>query len=217
MPDPPYFRYRDYYLNGDEPSFEKEGRYEKIIIRFLADPVLVSELPVIYQPNDKMYNKLYKSDLYDTISLKIAEIPLIDTSEAEWEKIIEIRKDTNSINKLRRFKTFFHQNYSGKEKNFIQDDLLNRIEEYNNAVKDWGFETVISSLTLINTSVTSVGSSLVMALTGKPLEVAAATGVCVGIGNIALRLAKEKRKLMKLGRDHPLAYIIDAKKKLEKE
>jgi hypothetical protein len=158
----------------------------------------------------------FSNQSYDTTTLKLLNLDLIDTSKADWEQIIEIRKDKNSINKLRKLKTFFHENYTGKEKNFIQDDLLNRIEDYKNVTKDWGFETLVSSITLMKTSLTTVGSSLVMALTGQPLEVAAATGIFVGIGNISLQFAKEKHKLMKLGRDHPLAYIIDSKKCLEK-
>lgn len=166
---------------------------------------------------DNLNTDNHCKETYERVSLKLAKLPLIDTSKADWKHILEIRKDKVSINKLRKLKTFFHKNYSGKEKNYIQDDLLSRIEEYNNTVKDWGFETITSSLTLLNTSITSVGSSLILALTGQPLEVAAASGICVGIGNVVLHLAKEKHKLMKLGRDHPLAYIIETKKKLEKD
>ncbi len=167
-----------------------------------------------------LHNYNYDSNCttsYESISLELSQLQLIDTDKSEWEQIIKIREDVESLRKLKKLRLFFHENYSSRDKNFIQDDLLTRIEEYNNTVKDWGFETVTSSITLLNTSITSVGSSLVLALTGQPLEVAAASGICVGIGNIAIHLAKEKYKLMKFGRDHPLAYIIDAKKKLEKE
>jgi hypothetical protein len=153
---------------------------------------------------------------YDCSKIMLSQLSIVDTSKTEWEHIIKFREDKYSVNKLRRLKLFFHDNYSGKEKNFIQDDLLQRLDDYKTVVKDWGFETITSSITLINTSLTSVGSSLVLALTGQPLEVAASTGICVGIGNMALHIAKEKYNLMKLGRDHPLAYIIEAKKKLEK-
>lgn len=164
----------------------------------------------------KLNNDSHCTQSYECISLELAQLPLIDTNKSEWEQIIQIRRDKESIRKLKNLRLFFHENYSGKDKSFVKDDLCKKLEDYTNTVKDWGFETVTSSLTLINSSITSVGASLVLALTGNPLKVAASTGICVGIANMALHIAKEKYKLIKMGRDHPLAYIFEAKKKLEK-
>ncbi len=152
---------------------------------------------------------------YNSVSIQLTQLPLIDTTNAPWEQIIEIREDKNSISKLRNLRLFFHKNYSGKDKNYVEDDLSKRLEDYKNTVDGWGFETMTSSMTLLSTSASTFGSALVLALTGQPLEVALASGLCVGIGNISLHIAKEKKKLSVLQRDHPLAYIIDAKEKLE--
>jgi hypothetical protein len=45
--------------------------------------------------------------------------------------------------------------------------------------------------------------------------VAATTGALVEIGSFALEIAKRRYALQKLRRDHPLAYIIDARDKLD--
>ena len=160
------------------------------------------------------------NESYNCTSLKLAQLPLIDTTKSEWEQIIQIREDENSISKLRNLRLFFNDNYSGKEKKFIEDDLNKRLEDYENVTKDWGFETVTSSIQMLLTSpvtLTSVGSSLALALTGEPLSAlaTAGTGSIIEVGKMSLHIAKEKKKLSVLQRDHPLAYIIDAKKKLE--
>ena len=174
--------------------------------------------PILHSSNES----IFQDTSYNTVSMRLANIQLINTYKAEWKQILEIRRDKKSIDTLRRLKTFFHQNYSGKEKSFIEDDLLNRIGEYNSIVRDWGFETLTSSINMLLTSpvtLTSIGSSLAMGLFGQPLKALATAGTGVGleIGKVFLHIAEEKNKLSILQRDHPLAYIIDAKEKLEKE
>lgn len=172
---------------------------------------------VLYPHNNSISKKTY-----DCISLELAQLPIIDTTNAPWKQIIQIREDEKSISKLRNLKLFFSENYSDKEKNFVEDDLYKRLEDYENVTKDWGFETVTSSIQMLLTSpvtLTSVGSSLSIALFGEPLKAlaTAGTGAIIEIGKMSLHIAKEKKKLSVIQRDHPLAYIIDAKKKLEKE
>ena len=93
--------------------------------------------------------------------------------------------------------------------------MCQTIEDSENAIKDWGFNTVVSSILLLGTSVHVLNSSIASALTGEQLEVAAKTSLCVAVGGGSLLFAIQKRNLSVLQRDHPLAYIIDAKKKLE--
>ena len=157
----------------------------------------------------------YCSESYDCTSLELAKIPMIDTSKTEWEQIIQFREDGKSVKKLRNLRTFFHKNYSGKEKSYVIDDLCRRYEDYQDTIKDWGFNTRTSSIAILGTSAPIIGSSIASALTGEPLEVAVKTGLWVAIGSMSLLFAIQKRKLSVLQRDHPLAYIIDAKKKLE--
>ncbi|MBW8016444.1 MAG: hypothetical protein FVQ82_09670 [Planctomycetes bacterium] len=189
--------------NGNFESFLKGYNIENYIFLF-----------------DSSNNNLC-TESYDCTSIELAQLPIIDTTNAQWEQIIEIREDEKSIAKLRNLKLFFNENYSGKEKNYVEDDLCKRLEDYENVTKDWGFDTITSSIQMILTSpvtLTSVGSSLTMALFGQPLKAlaTAGTGAVIEIGKMSLHIAKEKKKLSILQRDHPLAYIIDAKKKLEK-
>ena len=64
------------------------------------------------------------------MSLTPANIPLIDTSKASWEQILERRKDTRALRKLRKLKMFLQDNYQGKDKDYIEDDLAMRLDKY---------------------------------------------------------------------------------------
>ncbi len=193
-----------------EEYYRKIG-YDALDMNSFVKKYNINEYTFLYEHNGNPNCE----ESYNTTLLELAQISLVDTSRSEWEQIIQFREDKDSVNKLRRLKLFFHNNYAGKDKNYIEYDLLQRIEDYNEVVKDWGFETLLSSLTLLSTGISTIGASLALALTGQPIETAFFSGICVGIGNMSLHFAKEKKKLSILQRDHPLAYIIGAKKKLE--
>lgn len=158
----------------------------------------------------------------DEIVLSIIDIPLIDTSRASWKQIIEFRKDSQSVQKLRKLRRFLHENYTEKDKAFIEDDLNTRMDDYTNAAQDWGFETKTSTMSMLLSSKTIAGSgsiALVSALFSAPTLGAAAAvfGTSVEIGRVSLHLAKRKYGFAALRRDHPLSYIIEAKERFESD
>ena len=213
----------EYIPEISKRTFEQQYKMaqEQLLVDSWSPESFISKIPT------GLYSFIYPSvedvsytKSYNCTSLELAQLPLIDTSQSEWEQIIQIREDETSIRKLKHLRLFFHENYSGKEKSYVEDDLSKRLEDYKNTAKDWGFETITSSIQMLLTSpitLTSVGTSLAMVLFGEPLSAlaTAGTGVGIEIGKISLHIAKEKKKLSVLQRDHPLAYIIDAKKKLE--
>lgn len=196
---------------------DREESWNELIS--LVESFVSSEAIMVY-PEDMKIPNIYCDSCYKCSHIKLSQLKLIDTSQTEWEQIIQIREDEKAITKLRNLRLFFHQNYSDKEKSFVEDDLCKRYEDYKNTVKKWGFETITSSIQMLLTSpvtIASVGASLSMALFGEPLSALATAGTGVGleIGKMSLHIAKQKKKLSVLQRDHPLAYIIDAKEKLE--
>ena len=209
-------KYFEYWSLYQFLSFSEDRYKEHFIdvVKFL-DKNGLSEVSLLLPPELNFLDESY-CECYECSLVRLSQLSLIDPSKTKWEHIFEFRKDVDSVKKLQKLKLFFYENYSGKDKSYIQDDLLNRLEKYQDTVKDWGFETITSTLTLLSTSVSTFGSSLIMALTGQPIERVLTTGICVGIANISLHIAKEKHNLAKIRRDNPLAYIIEAKNKLEK-
>jgi len=64
-------------------------------------------------------------DLFSIIS----GISLIDAEHADWEQIISLREDSDSKEALRRFRLFTFDNYRGKSKSYIEDDIAKRIAD----------------------------------------------------------------------------------------
>ena len=154
----------------------------------------------------------------DDLTLTLTNIRLINTDRTKWEQILELRRDTDARRKLRNMKLFLQENYQGKSKEFIEDDFDKRLDDYSNVCKDHGLETCMSALSVILNAKhlqTAIAGGVAAALLGSPIA-GLGTAVCLGLGHIALEVAKRKHAFNKLKRDHELAYIIDAKERIEK-
>ena len=154
--------------------------------------------------------------------ITLMNLSLVDAEKASWDQVLEFRKDEKARMALRRLKLFAIKEYSGKDKGFIADDLLLKIEAHNNAVRDWGFETRVATLSNFLGSKVLLGGLAGAALssifgTNWVAAASAATGITIELGNIAIDLAKRNYSLATMRRDHPLAYIIRAQKQLSGE
>jgi len=149
------------------------------------------------------------------VSLTLSNINLIDTSKVTWEQIIEYRKDVTAKKKIRNLRLFLNTNYQGKSLAFIEDDLGKRLDEYCTTCKDWGFDTITSTISAVMDSEKLI--PLIAGSTGATLFGGPLAGLAIGggilIANIALNVVKGKHAFNKFKRDHELAYIIEAKER----
>jgi hypothetical protein len=155
----------------------------------------------------------------DAISL--SGMNLIDVTNVPIKQVLEFRNDKEAREKLRRFRLFAYKEYKGKNKAFIEDDILQKLDEYNLVVKKWGFETAEKSLTFLTDSkalIGTVAAALIGAYFGEESRAMAGTlsGASFAIGNLALTFGKQYFAYRDIMKDNPVSYIADAKKKLEK-
>lgn len=155
-------------------------------------------------------------------ALTLIGLSLIDVTNTPLEQIMELRKDREAREKLRKFRIFAYDNYTGKPKTYIEDDIQMRLAGYHNVVKSWGFETKLKSLSFVLNSKmlpTCLGASFLSAMFGSTVQAvaAAATGVGLEIGRYTLELGKQNHELRKICRENPISYIADAKKALEQK
>ncbi len=104
--------------------------------------------------------------------ITLSKLNLVDASQAEWRQIIELRKDSQSHRKLARLRLFMHKNYADCSFAYIEDDLSQRVEEYERVTQKFGLKTTISSLSLLLDAKglqASAGAGLVAGLFGGPL------------------------------------------------
>ena len=144
--------------------------------------------------------------------LTISLLRLVDASQASWEHIAEIRKDAIARERLRRLRLFAFENYSGKSRAFVEDDLLSRISDYEASAKEWGLGTVQGTLSLVLNSKLAAGAlagSFVSALFGQPIAalIAGATGATLEVTGVVLELERRRLGLQSLARENPVSYI----------
>jgi hypothetical protein len=153
-------------------------------------------------------------------SLFIRQIRVIDTSRVKFPQIMEFRKDQDTMNKMRKFRLFAYENYDGKSKAFIEDDIQKRLSDYNEVVKACGFDTTIKTLTFLFESKLLVGAlatsaaSLLMGNAQLAME-AFSAGAILEVGKLSLEYAKQRNELRGICRENPISYIAHAKDALE--
>jgi hypothetical protein len=151
----------------------------------------------------------------ESVGISLCKLNLIDVSKARWEHILEFREDAESTRKLRNLRLFLSENYTGKELEYIKDDLCRRLDEYEEVRKGWAFETktaVLSAFFSSKSLTAAAGGTLLSALLGSTATAAvtATTGVFMEVGKAAIEVHKRKHDLDCLTNRHPLSYVISA-------
>ena len=151
----------------------------------------------------------------EALEVVLSNVPLINTEQLEWRQILELRRDEEFKRKMRRFRLFINDNYQGKDKNYIRDSLLVKIESYEEECKKHGLTLVTSSLTQLLDSKSLLGSLGIAAtalLTGNPTVAGASliTGSVIEVGKIVLHIT-EKQLEFKAGQSE-ISYLIELRK-----
>lgn len=149
------------------------------------------------------------------VCVSLAKLKLIDTSKISYKEILELKKDRESIEKLRNLRLFYYQNYSGKSKAFIEDDILRRLYEYEETSKYWNFKTCLSTLNgFLSSKIlkTSLVVSLLNAFFGDTtLSLIAAAGASIEFGKAAIVFSKERLEKNELLRKDPISFLYKLK------
>jgi hypothetical protein len=182
----------------------------RVISDFKLDSVPVIILPGMVAPDE--------SEQAD-VAISLLSLKLVDAENVSWQQLLEFRQDPAARKSLRRLRLFAFENYSGKPKDFIRDDIHTRISDYEVAVRKWGFETKSGVITaLLDSKIVRGGlvASGLSALFHEPLAAiaSAAVPVAIQLGRIALDIRKQQFALRDVMKDNPVSYIVDANQKL---
>lgn len=151
----------------------------------------------------------------DDVQITIANLNLIDTSKATMDQILSFREDAEARTKLRKLRLFAKQNYFGKSRAYVEDDLQARIYDYEKAVERWGFETKRTAISMVLKSKTiaaAVGGSLIGAVIGEPAISIASLGfgTLAEFANVALEVSRVKVEAEAALLGNPVSYIHQA-------
>jgi hypothetical protein len=111
------------------PSQREEHRKE---FDNLLKRANVTDAPFLF-PHGNVCEEV--GDVNAKTRLQLSGMQLIDVSGVSWEQIVEFRKSREAVTKLRRLIHAFQTDYQNRDSEFIKDDILIRIEDYNSVVK----------------------------------------------------------------------------------
>lgn len=138
----------------------------------------------------------------NVLELTIHALPTVVDEELSWNQVLEFRNDKVEVAKLRRFLSWADQEFTGKTKVQIQDELGRALDDYISALKKHGIKTVSSGITTIMSSSATVLSAL------NDLQSAGvAVGLTITAGLIAY-FVETASNMASLSRE-PIAYIYD--------
>ncbi len=149
--------------------------------------------------------------------LSLTNLRLIDVGQASWDQIVEVRNDIESRKKLQRLRVFLSSNYLNKSSSYIEDDISTGLEDYNIARKKHGFDTVVSSLSIIldSKNIQSVAAAGIgAAFFGGPM-VGISSVAAIELGKFAIEFSKRRKAMIDWQATHNLAYLVDIKSKLD--
>lgn len=147
--------------------------------------------------------------------VSIANILVPDTQELGWDAIIEFRRDEQARQRLRRLRVFAANEYAGKSRNYIEDDLCLRMDDYVQTLKSWNIKTVLGALSTclsLETTLQTGMANVAAILSGLPPANAFAASLSIPVARFALELGSVRLAREDAIRQYPMAYITDVKK-----
>lgn len=146
--------------------------------------------------------------------IAISSLQLVDAPRVGWDEIMAVRSDPDAWTRLRRLRAFAQANYAGKPRAFVEDDLLSRIDDYERTVREWKFETILSSLSVMlsgQAMASATATGLATALFGAPGLGAIASAAAVEVGHVLVAAGRARLDHRRLRESHPVAYLVEAR------
>jgi hypothetical protein len=191
----------------------KNGQPIRLHFADFASRLGIDHASVLIEENKE--NIFINDDPY--LSLCMLDIPIVNVEKASWDQILELRRDEESRNRLRRLRLFFFENYKNRDKDYLEDDLQQRLYEFELTRKKHGFSLITGSLEVLldaRNLQAALSSGLFATLLGGPIT-GLSTAALIEVGKIALKISKTRKGLKDLEQGHELAFIINAKKRID--
>lgn len=206
-------------LSIEEKSFI-DGIYDQIrdYIALTYSEILIKNNvrsePIFF--NDSFNKGCISKTNYNSISLILTKIPIIDTHKLDWKQITNIRKDKESLNKLRNFKLFFFENYAGKDLNYIEDSLCKKLDDYYTICNKYEIDTKLGSMMNFFDSkllIKFISLATLGIIFGEKniAELALISGASIELGKVGLQLIKRRIENKLFKRNFDLAYLVKIK------
>lgn len=133
------------------------------------------------------------------------QIPSILEDKLEWKQVIDFRRDKKAVEKLFRFRNWANIELLDCKREVIIGKFELALDEYKNALKKHGIETIVGGFSTVLTS-----SAMILENIGGGINVQSSVGFSIAAGLTVVTV--EKYLSYKEIRNSPIAYIYDVLK-----
>lgn len=155
------------------------------------------------------------------LELEIIGSGIIDGSKLEWDHVLDIRHDKESMKKLRNFRLFIDGDLKDKPSEYIHDRLDQKMEEYLAVCQKHKLdliEATYSSLIESKAALATVLLSVMSVITGAKdiASLVAGSGAIATVAGAALKLSPKLYEYKKAKDTHEVAYLFDIRNRQKK-
>jgi hypothetical protein len=170
--------------------------------------------------SEKERDNLYKEGDRKVVVSILSDLEIVDEGKLTWQQVIEFRKDKKSLQKYRRLLHWLDKEMVGKSQAFIEDDIVQKLEDYESALEKHGLKTVLGTIEEVLDGKYLLGASGIVgsfSIAGYPgLGVLAGAGLMVGkmavkLGQIWLDFNDAER-----GANSEISWVYEVKEQFRK-
>ncbi|HEX7152398.1 MAG TPA: hypothetical protein VF618_12995 [Thermoanaerobaculia bacterium] len=210
------------FFDTVSPGDAEPSKVLEHITRGIADG-LIAEYGIAVVPlydSRESRNADYQAGDRSVVVATLSNVALVEEEALTWEQIVELRRDATMLRHFRRLMHWLDAELVGKSSSFIQDEIANRLEEYEAVIKKHGFTTRLGMLESVLDSNTLLGGSAAVASLSYAADFnwALIGGGAVLVGRAAVSIAKATINARELRRTtHPeIAFVAEVKNRINR-
>jgi len=159
----------------------------------------------------------YHEGKYQVVTSILANLEIIDDGMLTWPQVLDFRQDEEARRKYRRFLHWLDKDMVGKSQNFIVDEIAQRLEGYEWALRKHGIKTVLGNVeeALDGKYILGAGG---IALAGHPI-LGILTGGLLVAGKVTVKLLQIKLDYdgIERGLNSEISWLYEVKKLGDKQ
>lgn len=190
---------------------------EPVLKDVVDDFITTHNFPIvpIYDSKSKLDHEYIQGNCA-VIVKALHNLKIADNNSLSWPQVMQFRDDTDAHRKYRRLLHWLEKEMVGRPQDFIEDEIAQKLEDYEWALKKHGIKTVLGAISdtldgkYLAGAATIIGS---LSLAGHP-DLGIFTGAGLVIGKVAVKLAIDMLELKDIerGPNSEIAAVYEIKK-----
>lgn len=169
---------------------------------------------VIVCASEKEKASLYNEGDRQVVVSMFSNLKIVDEEKVTWQQVLEFRKDKNTLKKYKRFLHWLDREMLGKSQAFIEDEIAQRLEDYEHGLKKHGIKTILGMIEETLDGRYLFGAPTVIgSLIGHPI-LGILTGAGLLVGKVGVKLFETLLDFddIERGANSEISWIYETKK-----